>query len=356
MAMGGWDAGSGPLRVGACLSLSGRYARFGSQAARALQAWAALDGDAELVIEDDRSDPAMLHALLPAVAAGCDVLLGPYSTQLTRVAGKMAAAAGWLVWNHGGAGDDVQAGCPGHAVSLPGPASRYAERFICDMVDGAGLELWIVQGAGSFGQQVADGAQQIAGQAGARTRRLRNGDAWPCPSGPWALVSAGTFEDDVQAVSQARRQRHPPRLIFSVAAGVREFAGQVDDPEGIYGASQWFPGSTTRAELGPPQDAFLAASAAVTGQPVDYPGVQAAAAAVIAAHCARQARSTARGQLWAQAAALDTTTLFGGFRIDPVTGAQVKHETVLVRWTSGGLALARGPRRAEHTGKTRTCN
>jgi hypothetical protein len=125
-----------------------------------------------------------------------------------------------------------------------------------------------------------------------------------------------------------------------VAAGVREFAGEVDDPEGIYGVGQWFPGSTTRAEFGPPEDTFLAAYATVTDQPVDYPGVQAAAAAVVAAHCARQARSTARGQLWAQAAALDTATLFGGFRINPVTGAQVKHEAALVRWTSGGLALA----------------
>ena len=143
----------------------------------------------------------------------------------------------------------------------------------------------------------------------------------------------------MQAVNRARRQRPPPRLIFSVAAGVREFADEVDDPDGIYGAGQWFPGSAAQAELGP-QDAFLGAYAAATGQPVDYPGVQAAAAAVIAAHCARQARSTARGQLWAQAAALDTATLFGGFRIDPVTGAQVKHEAVLVRWASGGLALA----------------
>ena len=54
-------------------------------------------------------------------------------------------------------------------------------------------------------------------------------------------MSAGTFEDDVQAVNRARRQRPPPRLIFSVAAGVREFAGEVDDPEGIYGVGQWFP-------------------------------------------------------------------------------------------------------------------
>jgi hypothetical protein len=252
----------------------------------------------------------------------------------------MAAGAGWLVWNHGGSGDDVQAACPGHAVSLLTPASRYAERFIRDVVDGTGLELWIGQGKGSFGRQVADGAQKIAEQAGACTRRLGNGDSWPCPPGPWALVSAGTFEDDVQAVNRARRQPDPPQLIFSVAAGVREFAGEVDDPEGIYSVGQWFPGSGTRAELGPPQDAFLAAYAALTDQQVDYPGVQAAAAAVVAAHCARQAHSTAHGQLWAQAAALDTATLFGGFRINPVTGAQVKHEAALVRWTSGGLALA----------------
>ena len=103
-AMGGRDAASGPLRVGACLSLSGRYARFGSQAARALRAWAALDGGAELVIEDDRSDPGMLQALLPKVAAGCDVLLGPYSTQLARVAGKMAAAPGGWYGTTGGQG------------------------------------------------------------------------------------------------------------------------------------------------------------------------------------------------------------------------------------------------------------
>jgi hypothetical protein len=234
----------------------------------------------------------------------------------------------------------VQAAYPGHVVSLLTPASRYAERFIRDVVDGTGLELWIVQGRGSFGRQVADGAQKIAEQTGVCTRRLSCDDVWSRAQGPWALVSAGTFEDDVATVNRARRLPDPPRLIFSVAAGVYEFARKVDDPEGIYGAGQWVPGSGTQAELGPPQDAFLAAYAAVTDQPVEYPGVQAAAAAVIAAHCARRAGSTVRGQLWAQVAALDTATLFGGFRIDPVTGAQVKHQAVLVRWMPGGLALA----------------
>ena len=286
-----------------------------------------------VVIEDDRSDRETLQALLPKVAAGCDVLLGPYSTQLARAAGKMAVAAGWLIWNHGGSGDDVQAACPGHVVSLLTPASRYAERFIRDVVDGTRLELRIVPGRGSFGRQVADGAQKIADQTGVYTRRLSCDDVWSCAQGPWALVSAGTFEDDVATVNRARRLPDPPR-IFSVAAGVSEFARKVDDPEGIYGAGQWVPGSGTQAELGPPQDAYLAAYAGVTDQPVEYPGVQAAAAAVIAAHCARRAGSTVRGQLWAQVAALDTATLFGGFRIDPVTGAQVKPKFLQADWST----------------------
>ena len=99
---------NGRLRVGACLSLSGRFAQFGRQAALGLETWRSLDGNAELVIEDDRSDKHALEAVLPDVAARCDVLLGPYSTVLARAAGRIAADSGWLVWNHGGSGDDVQ--------------------------------------------------------------------------------------------------------------------------------------------------------------------------------------------------------------------------------------------------------
>jgi hypothetical protein len=44
--------------------------------------------------------------------------------------------------------------------------------------------------------------------------------------------------------------------------------------------------------------------------------------------------------VWPVATQLDTTTLFGAFAIDPVSGAQVKHEAVLVRWADHGLTPA----------------
>src|SRR5260370_20222987 len=98
------------IRVGACLSLTGRFSRFGTQAVRGLDAWRSLDGAAELVITDDESSPRMLESVLPGIAKRCDVLLGPYSTQLMRAAGRMAADAGWLTWNHGGSRGAREAG------------------------------------------------------------------------------------------------------------------------------------------------------------------------------------------------------------------------------------------------------
>ena len=331
------------IRIGVCLSLSGRYARFGCQAARALEVWRTLDGHADLVIEDDQSDPQALRRILLYVADGSDVLLGPYSTQLVRAAAAIASAEGWLLWNHGGSGDDVENSHVGHLISLLTPASRYPDPFIQRVLNGKELELWIVSGKGSFGRQVAEGADQAAQRAGIRTRRLEHGGAWPSssPFEPWALFSAGTFEQDVATVRRAQDHPNPPATICAVAAGVREFAREVEHPAGIYGVGQWFPGAVANSpEIGPSETTFLTAYTAHAKTRIDYPGVQAVAGAALAVYCARQAGATAPERLWAQASALDTETLFGAFKIDPMTGAQTKHQAVLVRWADGELALA----------------
>jgi hypothetical protein len=206
-------AGRSPLRVGACLSLSGRFSRFGRQAARALEAWASLDGGAQVLIEDDASDVRRLRAALPRVAAASDLLLGPYSTLLMRAAGELAAESGWIAWNHGGSGGDVETARPGHVISALTPASRYAEPFLARLASGtpAPAELRIAYGSGRFGRQVADGAEACARQLG--ITRLRTGPAdellsEPLP-GDWILLTAGTFEHDIEAVTRARSLPNP---------------------------------------------------------------------------------------------------------------------------------------------------
>lgn len=354
------SAVNGRLRIGACLSLSGRFARFGQQAARALEAWSSLSGTVDILVEDDRSDRPTLEAVLPGVAAQCDLLLGPYSTQLMRAAGRMAAESGWLVWNHGGAGDDVEGAHPGHVVSVLTPTSRYAEPFLLRLASEPGErhDLCIVHGPGSFGRQVADGAEVIARRLGIRTVHASPDDQIPPPgtSPTWDLFSAGVFEQDAELTGKVLRLPVPPRYVCAIAAGVREFGRAVDNPEGVFGIAQWFPRSGNEVTLVPSEDDFLGAYAERGGLLPDYPAVQAAAGAVIAAHCTLLADGTNRDALWATAAGLETSTLFGGFKINPGNGSQVRHRTVLVRWADGELGAVINGRILDADGERTAAN
>lgn len=328
------------MRVGACLSLSGKFGRFGEQAAAGLEVWSEQDGSVELIIEDDRSDAQTLARNLRAVMRRCDVLLGPYSTRLMREAGGIAAEADRLLWNHGGSGDDVEAAHPGHVVSVPTPTSRYAVPFVKHLAAAADPSpLWIAQGRGGFGRQVADGAAAAAGELGIETVRIGPGKEFPpAGSADWNLFSAGAFEDDVDMVRRSLELPRPPKTVCSVAAGIQEFGREIKNSEGIYGVGQWAPGAGGEAQLGPAEGDFLRAYAARVGASPDYPAVQAVAAALLAVHCARLAGGNSREATWAAATALDTTTLLGRFKIDPTNGVQVGHEPTLVQWRSSGPA------------------
>jgi hypothetical protein len=313
------------------LSLTGRFARFGRQAAAGLRAWARLTDRVEIVVEDDESDKDRVRSGIVGLSRRCDLLLGPYSTLLVREVAAIAPDLDTLVWNHGGSGDDVQAAAPpGHVVSVLTPTSRYADSFVRLL---AGIPerraLALAQGRGSFARQVVAGARAAAEREGMPTIRLDNDSV---PSVPFDLFSAGTFEDDVALITAALGWGRRPRMVGSVAAGVREFGEVVAASDGVIGVAQWFPGRTTMVDVGPTEEEFLAA---YRGGTPDYPAVQAVAAAALALHCAVGAGSTSRVDMWSTAANTTATTLFGDFSVNPTTGAQVGHRMALVRWLNG---------------------
>ncbi|SDU19649.1 type 1 periplasmic-binding domain-containing protein [Jiangella alkaliphila] len=329
------------ITVGACLSLTGRYERFGSQAAQALTIMTSFD-DIEVLIEDDQSDPQALTAGIRRLAGRCDVLLGPYSTQLMRTASNLAAEHDWLLWNHGGSGDDIEESHPGHIISVPTPTRHYSGPFLRWLRRRTTpAPLRIITGKGSFARQVAAGALAEAGLHELEAEHLEAQHLMPeLTSVPWDLFSAGTFEADVEIVRRAQQLRKPPRTICSVAAGVHDFADEVRNVVDIFGVGQWFPGSSPQPGLGPSEDEFIARYVSRFGSMPSYPAVQAAATVALATHCVRTAGTSSRQAAWDVATSLATSTLFGRFRIDPATGRQLEHEPVLVRWTHSGLRLA----------------
>src|SRR5213078_2538520 len=120
-----------PLRVGPAVSLSGPLAPMGIDAHRGLVLWA--EGPrpgsrrVELVVRDDRGDRVLVRRQVEEllVRARVDLLAGPYSSGLTRAAAPLAETHGVVLWNHGGAADDIHRRGYRMVVGIPTPASRY---------------------------------------------------------------------------------------------------------------------------------------------------------------------------------------------------------------------------------------
>lgn len=317
------------LRAGACLSLTGRFAPFGQQAANGLRLWADTSG-IDLTVVDDGSDPQVLKQRLPAVADEADVLFGPYSTLLMRAAAPIAEHAGRLLFNHGGSG--AEPGPPGVVVDVLTAARRYTLPFIDHLSGHERARLYTAVRRGRFGRDVIAGGTEAATDAGIEVRAF---DPDTPPTSAWDLLSAGVYEDDVATVRAALALGAPPRQVCSVAAGVAQFAGDVEDCDGVYGIGQWAPGAGEAVSAGMDEVAFLAAWESRFGDAPDYPGVQAYAAGIIAMTAVEAAGTTDAGPLWSACTALDLRTVFGRFRLDPDTGEQVGHEAVLTRWQRG---------------------
>jgi ABC-type branched-subunit amino acid transport system substrate-binding protein len=152
---------------------------------------------------------------------------------------------------------------------------------------------------------------------------------------PDLLVVAGRFEDDV-AVIRERWMLEAVGIVACVAAGTDAFHRELGVlAEGVIGPSQWEPHLSERPSTGPPSAWFISEFRRVFRRDPGYVAAQAYAMGLIVGECIRRADGLEDQALLAAARGLDTTTLYGRFRLDPVTLRQVGHETLLVEWRDG---------------------
>ena len=200
--------------------------------------------------------------------------------------------------------------------------------------------------SGTFASEVARGAAEGARAAGCVDVRVvpfesplldaralcREAAMWD----PDLVVSVGTFEDDL-AVARERASLPERTVLALVAAGLAAFGDELGAlAEGIIGPSQWEPAAGDTPLLGPDSDSFTGAFEEAFHRPPEYPAAQAFAIGLILMECRRRCGgSLDEAALLGAARALETTTFYGGFRLDPWTGGQVGHGIRLVRWQEG---------------------
>jgi branched-chain amino acid transport system substrate-binding protein len=356
------------LSVGLSLSLSGAYAAMGRQAEAALKLFVddlntaggvRVRGRAhELALRchDDQSNPRRCAEIYSALCdpERVDLLLGPYSSRLARAAAPIAEAAGMVMLNHGGADDGLYAKGMRMLVGVLSPASDYLVPFARLLIE---LKLWrkrlaIVTTATPFATDVGAGLEQACHERRARWRGVRvrlkyRGDfdraealARLLPALKRnrinALAAAGGFAQDVALMRAVIASNPNIPVLGCVAAGVHAFVDELgEDAEGIVGPSQWEAHQRITPELGPPPDEFVRRMRAAGYRECDYPAAQAYAAGLIGCAAIHQCDSLDQQRLRDALGEMRTSTLYGDFAIDRITGRQIAHKMLLVQWHMG---------------------
>ncbi|HSE95108.1 MAG TPA: ABC transporter substrate-binding protein [Methylomirabilota bacterium] len=344
------------MLVGASLSLSGRFQRQGEAARDGLGLWvdrarAAGGAAPRLIALDDRSRSrlAQEHVARLLAEERVDVLAGPYSSGLVLAVAPIAAVAGAPLWNHGGASDAIVQTGGRHVVSVLSPASDYLRDlpgWLRRRASRATRIAILRARVGTFAEQVARGAAEGARTAGFGDIRVTQFES-PLPDAspilreaaaaePDLVVGVGAFPDDV-AIARQRALLPGGTVLALVGAGLAAFGEEVGRlAEGIVGPSQWEPTPAPTPQLGPDSAWFVTAFEQAFRRAPEYPAAQAFALGLIVEECRRRSGGSLAGSALLEAAhALDTTTLYGGFRLDSATGRQIGHRVRLVQWRNG---------------------
>jgi branched-chain amino acid transport system substrate-binding protein len=335
--------------------LSGPLGGFGRAGAAALSLWARWPGGGfpagtELTVFDAHPDP--VAALRRAERLAPDLLFGPYGSSTTAA---VAGATSRLVWNHGGA----RVPAAGNLVSVLAPADSYFRGAVraVRQADPGLRTLCVLSSDTGFSRAVAAGAVDEAGRLGIRATEgtlpaaegtpPAAGVRWPPGAGEEdMLLVAGPFGDEVTAARRLLPGRW--RAAGFVGAGVDEvLAGLGAGREGLLGPAQWLAEAAPPPDEGPPAGEFAAAYRRRTGAGPPYPAAQAFAAGVIAARCLREAGTADDAALTAAARALECTTMYGRFRLDPRSRQQVGHQVLTVQWQDGARRVIWPPEQAQ---------
>lgn len=350
------------ITLGASISISGHYAFQGRQALAGLRAWVQArntEGGIRMVGSwgaapvtlthyDDASSPKRAVANVERLIRvdRVHLLIGPYASDLTRAVIPVCRRHRRLLWNHGGASDEAHRRSS-FVVGILTPVSRYFAgllEMVSRMEPRAATAIFLYPSDSGFGRLAARGAEAMGRQAGIKMATLTYAslrDDLPKlmselqRQSPELILSAGAFEDECALARGLVAAGVRARAFALTAAAMHEF-GQLlgAEAEGFLGPSQWEPGAAYAVDFGP-GSREAAGRIRARGAPADYPAAQAYAACLIAHRCLEEADSADDEALWRAACALDCTTFFGRFKIDPKTGLQVGHEMVWVQWQRG---------------------
>jgi branched-chain amino acid transport system substrate-binding protein len=345
----------GPIRVGATVSLSGDLAAPGSEQLQGMQMWVEdlnargelLGRGVELVYYDDHSDPATSARLYEKLISedGVDLLLGPYSSDLTLEASTVAEKHGFPMVATGAASTRIWSRGYDNIFGVDAPAPTYMD-LVIDSAHRVGLRrVALIYADTEFTREVAAGVRERAREKGMEVvfdERFPVGtsDFEPAVHGMRAadpdFVIGATYLDGSVALMRAakRADLSPKAFVFTVGPALEEFGAALGpDAEGVMGVVSWL-----RSVRQPGAQDFSFRFKQKYGYDASQYAVYGYGAGQVLEGAVRLAGSVDKDAVREQLGSMIFRSLLGRYRVDE-TGQQVAKYIYVMQWRDGQRRL-----------------
>jgi branched-chain amino acid transport system substrate-binding protein len=331
------------LRAALITPLTGPLAPYGEAGATGLSLWARHAAHlpppwtgVDLDVRDSGSDVrASMHAALDDQP---DALFGPYGSHPMLAAARDCQR---VIWNHGGATSQLARPAFPQVINVLSPASTYFTGVLQAVraCDPGAATVALLHTTSGFGRDVAAGAASAAITLAFAVERLafepgQVAEAAALVPQADVVLVVGSFADELAAAPVLLRRTW--RAAAFVGAGVEEVLAPLGSlREGLLGPAQWIASAAPKPDEGPDAEWFVTRYREAAGGEPPYPAAQAFAAGLLCARCLRDSGRSEDAAQYAAAYQLACTTLYGAFRLDPLSGLQSGHQMVIVQWQQG---------------------
>ncbi|MGV3741404.1 MAG: amino acid ABC transporter substrate-binding protein [Burkholderiaceae bacterium] len=348
-----------PIKIGATLSLSGKYTELGLMNEKAYRLWeknvnqrgGLVGRPVKITILDDKSNAEHAKELYRQLITKdrVDLILGPYSSEITEAVSTVSeefkypllasGASAVTIWDHGRR----------YVFGVYITADKYSVGFLELLVKSKLTKVAIVSADDVFSQSIEAGTKSWAKRYGVDvvfsdtfkkgSPDIEKSVEAASKSGADALMVAGHFDDAVNGRRAIKKLNWAPKAYYAtVGPAIQKYYDVLkEDAELSYSSSQWepnlpFPGSRAFAED------FLK----TYGIAPSYHAASAYAAGQILEAAVRKTKSLDRMKLRDTLSTLDAITVMGRYGVDP-DGRQVRHFATTVQWQKGKKEIVSPP-------------
>ena len=342
-------------KVGMTVSLTGKYAELGKEQYQGVKMWAddlnlrgALLGNKVVLVHyDDESDPETSARLYERLITEdrVDLLLGPYSSELTLPASSVAEKHSFPMLATGASSTKIWSRGFKNIFGVDLPANQYFNDIAAFAINENLERIAIIHADTEFAREVAKGLRNEAARFGldivfdqeynkatndfsTLVRRMAR-------TNPDAVVGGTYLLDSIAFMRAAKAERLAPKIFaFTVGAGTRDFGDALGPAaDGVTGVVQWM-----RSARIPMAFDFSYRYRWKYGQ---RPGVHAAigyGAGQVLEAAVRLAGSLEKDKVREQLRTLKFRSLLGNYRVNE-TGQQIGKQMYVMQWQDGRRRL-----------------